>query len=132
MECSSRNLQILIIGLLIAVLVGTASAQDPPVAFKNVTEATGLKIGTDAACWADLDNDGWSDLCASGGVWKNNEGKTFTRVADVPTSVAADFDNDGFVDLFSWTARKLYRNDGKMGFAEVKLPELPPETHHPG
>ena len=125
MERSSRTLQILINGLSIAVLVGTTSAQDPPVTFKNVTEAAGLRIGTDAACWADLDNDGWSDLCVSGGVWKNNQGKSFTRVADVPTSVAADFDNDGFVDLFSWTARKLYRNDGRMGFTEVKLPELP-------
>lgn len=128
MERASRILQILIIDLSIVVLGGTASAQDPPVTFKNVTEAAGLKIGTDAACWADLDNDGWSDLCASGGVWKNNEGKTFTRVANVPTSVAADFDNDGFIDLFSWTARKLYRNNGEMGFAEVALPDLPPSV----
>jgi enediyne biosynthesis protein E4 len=124
----SRLVQNLTLGFSVMLLAESASAQDPAVIFKNVTEATGLKIGTDAACWADLDNDGWSDLCASGGVWKNNEGKSFTRVADVPTSVAADFDNDGFVDLFSWTARKLYRNDGKMGFAEVKLPDLPPSV----
>ncbi|MEE2711875.1 MAG: CRTAC1 family protein [Planctomycetota bacterium] len=100
-------------------------AQAPVTTFTDVTAACGLQISTDAACWVDLDNDGWVDLCVSGGVWKNNAGKTFTRVADVPTSVAADFDNDGLVDLFSWTERRLYRNEGGMSFAVIPLPELP-------
>ena len=117
----SRVIGFLVIAAVIAV--GSLNAQTP--AFKDVTAESGLKISTDAACWADLDNDGWVDLCVSGGVWKNNSGKTFTRVADVPTSVAADYDNDGLVDLFSWTARKLYHNDGKMKFTAVTLPELP-------
>ena len=95
------------------------------VLFQDKTSASGLQIGTDAACWADFDNDGWVDLCASGGVWKNQQGKMFTRIADVPTSVAADFDNDGFIDLFSWAALKLYRNNAGKEFTEVKLPELP-------
>jgi len=115
-----------LVGLAVIALVfsvTSATAQQP--AFKDATVETGLKISTDAACWADLDNDGWVDLCVSGGVWKNNRGKTFTRVAEVPTSVAADYDNDGLVDLFSWTARKLYHNDGKMKFTAVTLPELP-------
>ncbi|MCH2117959.1 MAG: CRTAC1 family protein [Pirellulales bacterium] len=107
------------------VATGLAHSQEPPTTFADATEEVGLKISTDAACWVDLDNDGWVDLCVSGGVWKNNEGKTFTRVADVDISVAADFDNDGLVDLFSWNARKLYRNQGEMKFAEFALPELP-------
>ena len=97
-------------------------------AFEDVTGVSGLKVGTDAACWVDLNNDGWVDVCVSGGVWKNNAGKTFTRVADVPTSVAADFDNDGLVDLFSWAARRMYHNDGEMKFTPVALPELPPSV----
>ena len=115
-----------LVGISVAsslVWIAPLGAQTP--ALKDVTAETGLKISTGAACWADLDNDGWVDLCVSGGVWKNNAGKTFTRVADVPTSVAADYDNDGRVDLFSWTARKLYHNDGKMKFTPVTLPELP-------
>lgn len=120
-----RLITSLILATVLLMPLTDARTQEPPVTFRNVTEAVGLKIGTDAACWADLDNDGWADLCVSGGVWKNNAGKTFSRVADVPTSVAADFDNDGFVDLFSWTAHRLYRNDGGMSFSEVKLPELP-------
>jgi hypothetical protein len=39
--------------------------------------------------------------------------------------VAADVDNDGFADLFSWSQMKLYRNGGGTGFVEVPLPELP-------
>ena len=107
------------------VATGLAHSQEPPTTFADATEEVGLKISTDAACWVDLDNDGWVDLCVSGGVWKNNEGKTFTRVADVDISIAADFDNDGLVDLFSWNARKLYRNQGEMMFAEFALPDLP-------
>jgi len=109
--------------LLCLLQLPSGSAAD--TVFKNVTAQAELKVGTGAACWADLDNDGWTDLCVSGGVWKNKAGKSFVRVADVPTSVAADFDNDGLIDLFSWSARKLYRNSGNMQFTPVKLPELP-------
>ena len=112
--------------LLATLVAGPLAAQTP--AFKDVTKATGLTSPNGAACWVDLDNDGWVDLCSTGGVWKNEQGKTFKRVADVPTSVAADFDNDGLVDLFSWSARSLYRNAGNMKFTKVKLPELPPSV----
>ena len=112
--------------LLVGVLVFPGFAQE--ATFKDVTAEMGLKMSTDAACWVDLDNDGWVDLCVSGGGWKNNAGKSFTRVADVPTSVAADYDNDGLVDLFSWSARRLYHNDGKMKFSPIELPKLPPSV----
>ena len=121
-----HRLPVLGFALLATVLAGPLAAQAP--VFKDVTAATGLKNPNGAACWVDLDNDGWVDLCTAGGVWKNEKGKTFKRVAGVPTSVAADFDNDGLVDLFSWSARKLYHNDGEMKFTAVKLPELPPSV----
>ena len=96
-----------------------------PLVFKDRTAELGLKLGTEAACWVDLDNDGWVDLCASGVAWKNHQGTNFTRLADVGLVVAADFDNDSFADLFSWSQMKLYRNEGGKQFAEFKLPELP-------
>ena len=46
-------------------------------------------------------------------------------MGDVGSAVAADFDNDGFADLFSWSSLRLHRNDAGKGFVEVKLPELP-------
>lgn len=104
---------------------GIGHAQSPPVVFKDVTAESGLKIGTDAACWADFDNDGWVDLCASGGIWKNDGGKTFTRIGEAANCVAADFDNDGFVDLFSWSALRLLRNVDGTTFEPFALPEFP-------
>lgn len=106
--------------------VGTVNAQESQVVFKDVSGDTGLQLGGGAACWADFDNDGWVDVCA-GAVWKNNEGKSFTRMegAAPGSAIAADFDNDGFVDLFSWSTLKLLRNNGGQGFVDVPLPDLP-------
>ena len=113
--------------LCLFVLPGTVSAGQPASVFSDATAGLGLEISSGAACWFDLDNDGWVDLCA-GGVWKNNGGTSFTKFAgaDVPGAcVAADFDNDGFIDLFSWSALRLFRNNGGEKFTEAKLPELP-------
>lgn len=93
--------------------------------FQDRSAELGLRLAPDSACWADFDNDGWVDLCASGGVWRNDAGRGFIEMAKVGPSVAADYDNDGFVDLFSWPARQLFRNQEGKGFAEVPLPELP-------
>lgn len=112
--------------VVLFLLVSTANAQGPEVTFKDVTGDTGLQPGGGAACWADFDNDGWVDVCA-GAVWRNNEGKSFSRIGEIaPGSVvAADFDNDGFTDLFSWSSLKLLRNEGGTDFVEVPLPGLP-------
>lgn len=114
------------LAVVLFLLVSTANAQGPEVTFKDVTGDTGLQPGGGAACWADFDNDGWVDVCA-GAVWRNNEGKSFSRIGEIaPGSVvAADFDNDGFTDLFSWSSLKLLRNEGGTDFVEVPLPGLP-------
>ncbi len=94
--------------------------------FSDQTANLGLQISGSAACWVDLNNDDWPDLCAGGLVWRNDQGKQFTKLADgVGDVVAADFDNDGFVDLFSWSTLKLFRNEEGRSFKAVKLPELP-------
>lgn len=111
--------------LLTSLLNGSAGTSQPAVAFKDRTGELGLTLNTDAACWADFDDDGWVDLCAAGVVWKNNAGKSFTKVTETGTAVAADFDNDGFVDLFSWSRLRLYRNNAGQNFVEFRLPELP-------
>ncbi|NLC57775.1 MAG: CRTAC1 family protein [Armatimonadetes bacterium] len=112
---------------LLALLLssGVACAQTTPV-FEDQTAALGIAPQNDAACWADFDNDGWTDLCAGGAVWKNNAGKGFTRIAEgLGATVAADYDNDGFVDLFSWSSLQVFHNDGGKAFTPIKLPELP-------
>ncbi|MCY2938670.1 MAG: CRTAC1 family protein [Planctomycetota bacterium] len=113
------------IGLLLAGAQG-ARAQGPKPGFKSRSSESGLKIANSQACWVDVDNDGWADLCAGGEVWRNNAGKNFSRLAEgLGEVVAADFDNDGFVDLFSWSALRLYRNIAGKRFEPVTLPKLP-------
>jgi enediyne biosynthesis protein E4 len=107
--------------MLLATLIALQT-----VLFHDATAELGLALDTSAACWVDVDSDGWSDLCAGGAVWRNMRGTKFTKVADVPGPiVAADFDNDGFPDLFSWGQRKLYRNEQGKAFTEFALPEMP-------
>ncbi len=100
-------------------------AQTVRPAFLDRTADLKLQPGGSAACWADLNRDGWIDLIA-GGVWQNDEGRSFHKVTDgVGSVVAADYDNDGFVDLFSWSGMRLFRNEGGKSLVPVELPELP-------
>ena len=113
--------------LICAQCALAASPSNPSVRFDDATQALGLAVTGESACWADFDNDGWVDLCAGGSVWRNVSGKHFTKFtpADFGRAIAADFDNDGFTDLFSFSQMKLWRNDGHGGFTEVALPPLP-------
>jgi hypothetical protein len=109
----------------LALAAAPAAAQQSAV-FKDRAAELGLKLANAAACWADLDNDGWTDLCTGGVVWRNNAGKKFTKLAEgVGHVVAADFDNDGFVDLFSWSGKRVYRNESGKAFKPIAMPELP-------
>src|SRR5215472_8415062 len=96
--------------------------------FIDVTEAMGLKGNNGGeAAWGDFDNDGWVDLCIGGEVWRNEEGKRFTKVAKVAggSAVWGDFDNDGWLDLFCPSSCTLYRNIKGKEFQAVKFPPKP-------
>lgn len=111
--------------LLSALVLGQIAAAAPR--FVDVSTALGLSLANDHACWVDLDRDGWTDLVAGGVVWRNDHGKRFVKIAEgLGSVVAADFDNDGYPDLFAYSSMKLYRSDHGLGFVEVPLPTLPP------
>lgn len=120
------------LGLSLGLLTGLGAASHgagvtPLPVFADRTAELGLDLVNSAACWADLDNDGWPELCAGGVVWKNEVGRRFTKIGDnLGSVVAADFDNDGYVDLFSWSSLRLYRNEEGVRFTPAPLPELPP------
>ena len=106
-----------------------------------------LEVNGSGACWLDYDNDGLLDLYLVNGstiaalqgktrppgsnhLYRNNGNRTFTEVtakAGVPGRgwgfgcVAADYDNDGFADLFvsNFGENVLYRNRGDGTFADV-------------
>ncbi|MFM7322592.1 MAG: CRTAC1 family protein [Armatimonadota bacterium] len=109
--------------LLAAFATSTLGRQTPR--FVDRTTALGLAPGNDQACWVDIDNDRWPDLVASGGIWRNRDGRRFERIGDSGLAVAADFDNDGFADLFSWSNLTLQRNAGGKRFVSFPLPKLP-------
>lgn len=94
--------------------------------------------------WLDYDNDGWMDLYVvqsgplpPGGdeksrdrLFRNNHDGTFTDVTDKAGlrdtaygmgAIAADYDNDGFVDLLvtNYRGNILYRNRGDGTFEDV-------------
>jgi len=113
-------------GVLGIGLAVSAQEEPPASGFRDRTAQLGLQLANSAACWVDIDNDGWTDLCAGGVVWRNNSGKGFTKLAEgLGDVVAADFDNDGFADLFSWSQLRVYRNKGGKGFEPIEMPALP-------
>ncbi len=98
-------------------------------------------MGTGVA-FLDYDNDGWLDIfvvngsrfdgSASAGnlLYRNNRNGTFTQVSRQAglartgwdqSVTAADYDNDGFTDLFVtyWGQNVLYHNDGRGGFLDA-------------
>jgi hypothetical protein len=123
--------------------------------FEEVARRAGLPADLTAclgAAWIDFDNDGYPDLFVNVGtgarLYRNNGNGTFTDVTaekgiDGPTDGfpcwAFDFDNDGWLDIFTVSSRntledavkglinqphsrsttKLYRNLGGKGFQDV-------------
>ncbi len=111
--------------------------------FTDVTISSGLLFyhPTQAAVWADFNNDGWLDVFVGtehlggedkGGIhpcalYINNHDGTFTNVAEqahcdvkayVKGVTSADYNNDGWPDIFISTMigkRFLLKNKGKQG-----------------
>jgi hypothetical protein len=107
-----------------------------------------LEVNGSGVCWFDYDNDGYMDLYLVNGstleelqgkkpasphrsyLYHNNGDGTFTDVtesAHVPGTgwgfgcVAADYDNDGYADLFitNFGRNVLYRNNGDGTFSDA-------------
>src|SRR5437764_9326547 len=106
-----------------------------------------IEVNGSGVCWLDYDNDGWMDLYLVNGatlaqlqgkapatstnhLYRNNRNGTFTDVtaqAGVAGRgwgfgcVAADYDNDGYTDLFisNFGPNILYRNRGDGAFVDV-------------
>jgi hypothetical protein len=107
--------------------------------FTDVTDASGLGetiTSTQAAVWVDIDNDGYLDLFignenAPAQLYHNRGDGTFeeigARAGIAQTSfvkgvAAADYDHDGFADIYVASlngVNRLYHNNGNMTFTEV-------------
>ena len=134
-------------------LVVTAMGPTEPMAcyhnkgdgsFEDRTESAGLaaQLGGLVCYQADYNNDGWMDIFISRGAWfpfpirpslLRNDGGTFTDVTaeaklleplNSNAACWADYDNDGFVNLFVACERqpsRLYHNKRDGTFEEVGL-----------
>ncbi len=134
----------------IALLLGQGylrfSAKNPvdaPPIFAEVSRQAGIVNNRVAGiemsagiAWGDYDNDGWLDLyvtdpLAKNTLYRNNGDGTFS-VSEFDAQVAlpnaysqgatfADYDNDGWKDLFvaNWGANTLFRNVEGRGFMDV-------------
>ena len=108
--------------------------------FTEVSAAAGVNdvASSWGNIWLDYDNDGWMDIYIANTnndpnvLYRNNGDGTFTDVsatAGVTTSGgfgagAADFDNDGWIDLYAATSgvrHALYRNRGDGTFQNISL-----------
>jgi hypothetical protein len=110
--------------------------------FTDVTTASGLAkpaTASQAAAWTDIDNDGFIDLfvaneSTAAQLFRNKGDGTFediaaaagvNRTAFSKAVAAADYDNDGFPDLYVSNlggGNFLYRNNGNRTFTEISQP----------
>ena len=122
-----------------------ASSRKPKVSGSQFTNvASDLKMdkvdGGRGSAWGDYDNDGDEDIVAVGtfqphALFRNNGDGTFTNVAEGAGiadprggwgSLFADYDNDGYLDLYitrgGWSGaaeNTLYHNNGDGTFTDV-------------
>jgi hypothetical protein len=107
--------------------------------FTDVTREAGLAepaTRTQTAVWADIDNDGYLDLFVGNEngpsqLFRNKGDGTFEdishsagvdKIAFTKGVVAADYDNDGYVDLYVsnlYGGNSLYHNNHDRTFTEV-------------
>jgi len=94
-------------------------------AFIDKTPELGCQLSTSQVVCIDFDNDGWVDIYSSGVLWKNNQGKSFSKVFDKGSNaIWADYDNDGYSDFFCYDNQRLFWNDKGHGFALRPFPKL--------
>ena len=120
----------------------TFDTRDLPVTVRNGATGKHQIVETMIAGVAvlDFDNDGWPDIyiCNGAGspnaLLRNNRDGTFTDVAASAGveargysmgAAAADFDNDGYTDLFvtGVRANHLFRNRGDGTFEDIPFPQ---------
>src|SRR6266568_4404912 len=126
---------------------GTFTRITNGIVVNDITQSPNVYSGSFGCAWGDYDNDGWLDLYVGNEgntgivptvvnfLYHNNGDGTFTKVttgspvneySDSWGVTWADYDNDGFLDLFAsrgdYRGNYLYRNNGNSNnWLTVKL-----------
>ena len=107
MKLSNRYKIVIIVNIC---FIGAVSFGQSVFIYK--TSEFGLKLATNQAACIDYDNDGWVDIYTSGTLWKNNKGNSFSKVFEKGSNaIWADFNNNGYSDLFCYSTQRLFCND---------------------
>lgn len=139
------------------VFIGTCPGNFVNHLLRNEQDETFLDIGPSAGIsvalatwgviWLDYNNDGYWDVYISntGGdqdrLYRNNGNETFTDITTTAGisatggygAAAADFDNDGWIDIYSATSsstHKLFRNNGDGTFFNISTAAGIVENRH--
>ncbi len=130
---------------------GIVNGQEANFLYKNQGDGTFVRDTTSAlvsdrqfsesSSWGDYDNDGWIDVFVGNSHWggtsfldflfQNQSNGTFQKITDgtiVNTAIDsrsiawADYDNDGYIDMFIANEaglNYLYKNDNGTGFTRI-------------
>ena len=99
-------------------------------AFVDRSAELGIAPTGEHAAFGDVNQDGWPDLWASGVLWINQHGKTFTRVEAPGGGLIVDLDNDGTSELVSFSPLAVSRvvrtgETWSVAAADGWMPALP-------
>ena len=137
LDCSVNTQNVLCLmrkHLQLSALVGMCLAESTLVAaqrtaaqvtYTDVSSRVPVALANDQTCFVDVNNDHYVDLISGGVIWLNIRGTSFKNIGSARNVVAADYDNDGLPDLFSWSERRLLRNIDGNKFVGIPLPALP-------
>lgn len=97
--------------------------------FSQVTSTVVPGLDNGKVAWGDINNDGWVDFAADGELYLNNPnnpgGQIFTQLGNVgKDGLFGDYDNDGYLDFFSYHEGNMWENQSGAGFTEVTMPGL--------
>ena len=125
------------LALAVTLLLSVSSIR-ADILFTDVTTEAGLNlaINGEGVCVIDFNNDGLEDIFFTGynnrnALYRNEGGMVFTEIAEgagiantghARLAVAADVDNDGFMDLLigrNDDRPLLFRNNGDWTFTEI-------------
>jgi len=123
---------LMVAGLAVMPFLAVDGGAQEVKPWKNVTETVGLKgLGGGVVHWIDFDSDGWVDLFDGGGLWHNQQGKSFKKVEAHGLGGGGswgDFDGDGKIDFYTpGGGGRLFKNTGGGTFKllEGAVPKLP-------
>ena len=99
------------------------------ISFSQVTSTVVPGLDNGKVAWGDVNNDGWVDFAADGELYLNDpnnpSGHIFTQLATVgKDGLFGDYDNNGYLDFFSYHEGNMWENQSGLGFTEVTVPGL--------